>query len=269
MTATAAWEGLLARPLDGNHIAQLYQDDEFLVEALSHFVGSGLAQGDGVVVMATAEHWAACLRQLQSRDVALQEAESCGQLAVLDASDTLSRFMAAGMPDWKRFQDTVGAAINRTRRRYVRIRAFGEMVDILWHRGECLAAVRLEELWNHLVKVQDLSLCCAYRIDNLGEDNYNGQLQSVCEAHSHLIPQRDYDWLEKNVKQASDEVLGSSLAGMLHSLAAARPPATHMPAAQATLLWLKEHMPITASAVLSRLRAHDARPARNFPGALL
>jgi hypothetical protein len=254
MTATAAWEGLLVRPQDGHHIAQLYQDDEFLIEALSHFVGSGLAQGDGVVVIATAQHWEACVRQLKSQDMTLQEAELRGQLAVLDAVDTLSRFMIEGMPDWKSFQDIVGAVINRTRRRYAKVRAL--TVDILWQRGECPAAMRLEELWNHLVKVQDLSLCCAYRIDNLGAASYDGHLQSVCEMHSHLIPQRDYDWLEKNVKQASNDVLGSSLASLLHSLAAACPPAIHMPAAQATLLWLKEHMPITASTVLSRLRAH-------------
>ena len=261
MTATGAWEGLLARPVEGNHIAQLYQDDEFLMEALSHFVGSGLAQGDGVVVIATAQHWEACVRRLKSQDVTLQEAELRGQLAVLDAADALSGFMLEGMPDWKSFQDIVGGVINRTRRRYAKIRAFGEIVDILWQRRECLAAMRLEELWNHLVKVQDLSLCCAYRIDNLGEEDHYGQLQSVCEMHSHLIPQRDYDRLEKTVKQASDDVLGPRLASMLHSLAAAHRPATHMPAAQSTLLWLKEHLPLTAGKILSRLREHRDRPA--------
>ena len=32
---TASWRELLGRPLDGNHIAQIYRDEDFLVDALS------------------------------------------------------------------------------------------------------------------------------------------------------------------------------------------------------------------------------------------
>lgn len=255
MTAAACWQELLARPLDGNHIAQIYQDEDFLTEALSHFAGAGLGRGEGVVVIVTPRHWDACARRLKSQGLALQEAELRGQLAVLDAGEALSQFMVDGMPDWKGFQDVVGSVINQTRRCYVKVRAFGEMVDILWQRRECHAAMRLEELWNHLVKVQDLSLCCAYRINNLDDEAYNGPLESVCEMHSHLIPAQDHVELEGTVRHASEDVLGADLTRVLLSLAAARRPATHMPAAQSTLLWLKEHMPLTASKVLSRVRA--------------
>ena len=256
MTATANWQELLARPLDGNHIAQIYQDEDFLIDALSHFVTTGLAQGDGLVVIATPEHWDACVRRLESGELPLRDAARHGQLVVLDAGKTLSRFMVDGMPDWKRFQDAVGTVINRTRRQYAKIRAFGEMADILWQRGERLAAIRLEQLWSHLVKVQDLALCCAYRIDNLDDTAY-GALARVCEMHSHVIPARDYDRLEQTVNRASDDILGASLARMLHTLAAARQPPTHMPSAQATLLWLKEHMPLTASKILARVRVQQ------------
>ena len=263
MTATATWQELLARPLDGNHIAQIYRDEDFLIDALSHFVATGLAQGDGVVVIATPEHWDACVVCFETRDLLLQDAALRGQLLVLDAGKTLPTLMVDGMPDWKRFQDAVGTVINRTRRQYAKIRAFDEMVDILWQRGARPAAIRLEQLWNHLVKVQDLALCCAYRIDNLDDEAY-GALEHVCAMHSHLIPARDYDRLEQTVKIASDDVLGAPLARMLQSLAFARQPPTHMPSAQATLLWLKEHMPLTASKVLARIRVDHERPARGI-----
>jgi hypothetical protein len=257
----ASWQELLARPLDGSHIAQLYRDRAFLTEALSHFVGLGLAQGEGVVVIARPEHWDDCEQRLKAQGLALQEALGRGQLAVLDAGQTLSKFMVDGMPDWKGFQDVVGSVINQARRRYAKVRAFGEMVDVLWRRGDCMASMRLEELWNHLVKVQDLSLCCAYRIDHLSDEAYNGPLESVCEMHSHVIPTRDYGRLEETVNQASEEVLGAPLARMLHSLAGARRLPTHMPGAQSTLLWLMEHLPLTASKILSRLREHRERSA--------
>jgi hypothetical protein len=259
VTAVASWQELLARPLDGNHIAQLYHDQAFLTEALSHFIGSGLAHGEGVVVIARPEHWACCEQRLRVRDLGLQEAVGQGQLVVLDAGQTLSKFMVDGMPDWKGFQDVVGSVINQTRRRYAKVRAFGEMVDVLWRRGECRASMRLEELWNHLVKVQDLALCCAYRIDHLSDEAYNGPLESVCEMHSHVIPARDYERLEQTVHQACEEMLGPRLAGMMQALAGARRVPAHMPAAQSTLLWLKEHMPLTANKILSRLREYHER----------
>ena len=257
---TASWQELLGRPLDGNHIAQIYRDEDFLVDALSHFVATGLAHGEGIVVVATPEHWEACVSRLETQDVLLRDAVVCGQLAVLDTGKALRAFMVDRMPDWKRFQDAVGTVINRVRRQYAKVRAFSEMVDILWQRAERPAAIRLEQLWNHLVKVQDLALCCAYQIDNLDDAAY-GSLGCVCEMHSHLIPARDYDRLEHTVKTASDDVLGASVGRMLQSLAFARQPSTHMPSAQATLLWLKEHMPLTASKVLARVRMHHERPA--------
>ena len=260
MTATATWQELLARPRDGNHIAQIYRDEDFLIDALSHFVATGLAQGEGIVVIATPEHWDACVLRLEARDVPLRDAALRCQLVVLDAGKTLPSFMVEGMPDWKRFQDAVGTVINRARRQYAKVRAFDEMVDMLWQREERLAAIRLEQLWNHLVKVQDLALCCAYRMDNLDDAAY-GPLERVCQMHSHLIPARDYDRLEQTVETASDDVLGAPLSRMLQSLAFARQPPTHMPSAQATLLWLKAHMPLTASKILARVRVHHESSA--------
>lgn len=256
MSATASWQDLLARPADGNHMCQIYADEAFLVDAIAHFIATGLRRDAGVVVIATAEHWDACTARLAEQKVSLREAEWRGQLVLLDAEKTLSQFMVGGMPDWKSFQDVVGSAINNVRHRYARVRAFGEMVGILWRRGERRAALRLEELWNHLVKVQDLALCCAYRIDGLADDAYDGALASLCEAHSHIIPAPDYRRLDESVARASKEVLGSRVARMLQSLAAERPPSARMPAGQSMLLWLEENMPLTAPRVLARARAH-------------
>ncbi|MGQ0750162.1 MAG: MEDS domain-containing protein [Betaproteobacteria bacterium] len=255
-----SWRSLLEAPVDGNHIVQVYQDDDSLIDTLSHFVGSGLARGEGVVVFVTPRHWEACLRRLGAHGVAPHDAELRGQLVVVDARAALARLMVDGTPDWKTFQDLVGTVINLTRRKYPRVRAFGEMVDLLWQRGQRAAALRLEELWNHLIKVQSLTLCCGYRMDPLEGD----ALQRVCSVHTHLVAAGDHEHLEARVGRASDEVLGPFIARLMRDLAAARRPPTEMPDVQATLLWMKEHMPITAAKVLSRLRVKrsgNARPA--------
>jgi hypothetical protein len=240
---------LLTRPGERHHIAQFYQDEDFLIEALTQFVRGGLAEGEGVVVLATSAHWEASVCRFAAHNVSLQDAESRGQLAFMDAGTALSSVMVDGMPDWKRFQDIVGTVINLTRRKYPRVRAFGEMVNLLWQRREHAAALRLEELWNHLIKVQDLSVCCAYRIDNPHEAGYE-----VCGLHSHLIPARDYGEFEASVNRASEALVGPRIAEMLRALASAHRPLTDMPVAQSTVLWMNEHMPVTARKVLSRAR---------------
>ena len=54
-----AWDALLRTPPARSHLIQIYNDDEVLVRAVAHFVGSGLASGGAAVVIATAEHIAA------------------------------------------------------------------------------------------------------------------------------------------------------------------------------------------------------------------
>ena len=54
------------------------------------------------------------------------------------------------------------AALCRRRSRARPISAFGEMVAILWSKGNAEAAIRLEQLWNDLAQIHFFSLRCAY-----------------------------------------------------------------------------------------------------------
>jgi hypothetical protein len=140
------------------------------------------------------------------------------------------------------------------RLQYPAVRAYGEMVDILWQRGDKAAALRLEEFWNEIARLQTFSLLCAYAIDPLHGDTYAG-LESICRCHTHLIPARDYEELNAAVVEASCKVLDPRLAQMLLTLAASHRPHTAMPLGQAALLWLRQNMPRTADRVLGEVRA--------------
>jgi hypothetical protein len=184
-----------------------------------------------------------------------------GQLRILDAEETLARFMAGGMPQWKPFQEAIGGLIAELRLEHPTVRAYGEMVDVLWQGGSRAAAIRLEEYWNDLGKLQTFSLLCAYRMDPLDGREYGGPLESVCRVHSHLIPARDPRSFDAAVQAASRKVLDQPLAELLLSLAASHRPETKMPAGQATLFWLKQNMPRTAEKILSELRGAASRAA--------
>ena len=236
-----------------NHAAHLYQDSALLAEAVREYVGSGLRDGEAGLIIATPRHRALFVRGLE------RFVES-GQLWVYDAEETLARFMDGGMPDWRTFQEVMGGVIAELRLQYPTVRAYGEMVDVLWQRGEREAAIRLEEYWNELGRLQTFSLLCAYRMDPLDGDSYGGPLESVCRTHSDLVPARDAARFDAAVSAAGAKVLDPQLAQILLALAASHATATRMPAGQAALFWLRQSMPRSADKVLRELR-DGASPA--------
>lgn len=248
MNATSDWRELLRQPRLGDHVVQVYQDDEFLEEAVSGYLRPGLAAGEAAIVIAVPEH---CAR-FASLDPA---AVARGQMVLLDAEETLGTFMRDGLPDPRAFHRVIGGAIAKLRLEHPAVRAYGEMVDVLWQRGSREAAIRLEEQWNQLLRLQTFTLLCAYRMDPLDAGSYGGPLESICGCHSHFIPARDYAHLDEAVAQAARDALDEGLAGMLLSLAAKSHPGASMPLGQAALLWLKRNMPLTAEKVLAGVRA--------------
>jgi hypothetical protein len=252
---TANWRELLQGPSGGDHFVQVYKDEAFLLEAVAEYAGTGLRRGEGVVIIATPSHRAAFMQQLEGNGVAAEEALQRGQLLLLDADETLARFTAGGMPEWQSFRALTGDLIAKLRLEYPTVRAYGEMVDLLWQRGEREAAIRLEEFWNDLAGLQTFSLLCAYYMDNLDQAAYSGPLDCICRVHSHLIAVRDYKRFNEAVVEASEAVLDQTLAQMLLSLSERHRPQTAMTEGQATLLWLQHNMPRTAEKVLAQVRA--------------
>lgn len=256
-----SWKEVLSHARPGDHVAQVYEDSDFFVDAVSHYVTSGLEQGEAVLLIMRDSNWSSLERRLQDAGADPAAAIARGQLHVLEAAQTLARLMKGGMPDADLFRELIGSALTQARWKYPNVRAFGEMVDILWQRGHRIAAQHLEELWNEVIRARGFSLFCAYQMDPLDEGTYGGPIESVCKSHTHLIPARNYGEFDAAVSEASQKVLDRQLASMLHSIAATHRPTTGMPVGQATLLWLTENMPRTADRVLDLVRTRYAEAA--------
>ncbi len=186
-----AWrDGLLESPSTGDHVVQFYEDDEFLVGAVAHFVAAGLAAGEPGLIVATEPHRDAFVERLRRNGSNVDAAVASGQLTMLDAQQTLLRFMVGDEPDWTRFRATLGPAIERCRGTTggARVRVFGEVVDLLWRAGNRAAAIRLEELWNDLGRQQSFTLLCAYAMGNFFMPGDGERFDKVCNRHSHLVP---------------------------------------------------------------------------------
>jgi PAS domain S-box-containing protein len=180
---------VLRAPAD-MHAVQFYESDDFLCGAVAGFIAAGLDAGEPALVIATEEHRLEVCRRLASAGIDLERALRPGRLTFLDARELLSHLMVQGMPDEERFRAHVGRALQASRAgaRGARVRAFGEMVDLLWRDGNPGAAIRLEELWNELGQTQSFSLLCAYVMGNFGKESDAAAFQQVCGAHSHVVP---------------------------------------------------------------------------------
>lgn len=167
-----AWGDLLIHPREGDHLVELYGDDDRLLAThVGRYLGEGLRRLDGLVVIATPSHAEAIARYLADVDAAgALEAERAGRLCYLDAATTLTRLLKDGQPDASRFRATVGEILSQVRRRSGSgsVRAFGEMVGLLWTEGRRAEAAALEAFWNAALLENACSLYCAYPIDFAG-----------------------------------------------------------------------------------------------------
>jgi hypothetical protein len=187
----SSWTELLTRAESGDHVVQLYgEDDQMLAKNVSRYLAEGMRRLDGLLVIATPEHTQATARQLAQDDAsATLEAERAGRLVFLDARTTLERILVNGRPDEGLFDSVVGEAMREVRARSGsgKVRAFGEMVGLLWSEARYAEAELLEALWNALLAGSDYSLFCAYRIDLFGENVDKAALSSIVAAHTHLF----------------------------------------------------------------------------------
>jgi hypothetical protein len=144
------------------HFCQIYGDDNVFLDALEGYVGGGLRAGESVIVIATQIHLEGLERRLEALGVDVEAARSDDRYIALSAEATLDRFMVNGWPNDERFAETICAIIGRGRADGRKVRAFGEMVAVLWARGHYAATVRLEHLWNKLLETERFPIFCAY-----------------------------------------------------------------------------------------------------------
>jgi hypothetical protein len=187
----SSWKDLLKRAEPGGHLVHLYgQDERLLARNVSRFLAEGLRQRDSLIVIATPEHAESIARYLADEaGSATREAEHEGRLVYLDARATLDQLLRGGQPDPIRFAAVVGELLGSLQARSGsgKVRAFGEMVDLLWSDGRHEEAERLEELWNGLIAGSQYSLYCAYAIDLFSSGSDPARLGLIVDSHTHLF----------------------------------------------------------------------------------
>lgn len=169
------------------HSVHFYDRPSSLIDRVCEYVREGLKGGDAAMIICTPEHLHSVDACLGARGFDIAALRASGQYVTLDAANTLDLFMLNGHPDRRRFSDSVGGQLLRTHATYPRVRAFGEMVALLWAMGQSRAALELEDLWNELLGHHPFSLMCAYSLDVLGEPATLQTVVDIAKLHGRVL----------------------------------------------------------------------------------
>jgi hypothetical protein len=263
----------LEQPEPREHLLQLYGSDERrLTTNVGHYLSEGLKLGNGLLVIATKTHNEIFAAKMILADADPIAAVQDGRLVFLDAAETLARFMVRGQPDWAAFENIIGSAIGRLQARpdQTGLRAYGELVGLLWNAGRYSAANRLEIFWNKLLNSNHFNLYCAYPIDVFGSEFQTAALDALLCAHTHLLPAGEEDDLEHAIDRSMDDMLGKRATGLRVLMDSDFEPSwLTLPRAEARILWLRNHLPDEAEKILARARQYyqmsHSRAATEIP----
>jgi hypothetical protein len=166
----------------GDHLVQFYADENELARFVGGYLLGAAEAGAGSIVIATPEH-----RRAFQKVLAAAPCEA-HRLPVIwrDARDTLGQLMSGDHPDPAKFDDVIGGLVRSTLGTHP-VRAYGEMVALLWEAGNIEGAIELEALWNRLGHELRFALLCAYPSQVVSGTLASQALLEVRGSHSAAI----------------------------------------------------------------------------------
>ncbi len=112
----------------------------------------------------------------------LADAESEGRLLLLDPYASLDLLISGGEVDAVAFETHVADTLRGAKERFGEVRAYGEIVNILWSRGDVTAALNFERAWSELHEEFAFAALCAYPLSRAPESS--GHFAALCELHT-------------------------------------------------------------------------------------
>lgn len=190
-----------------DHVVQIYENDEVFLDLLEGFVTGGFKSGDGVIVIATAEHLDALNQRLRTHGFDLFSLTLRDLYIPLNDRETLSQFMINGWPDENLFYHLLTKLLFRARKKNRQVRAFGEMTALLLAQGHSGASVHLEHLWSRFCETEAFCIFCAYPRSGFTEDA-NASIMNICGCHAKMIARLSKSAPELLYKNIAQKIVG-------------------------------------------------------------
>ena len=167
------------------HTVQLFDSSKSLADSVAEFLVTGLQRGENLLLVATPEHRELLTKRLADLGWSVRTLVAANRMVVLDAAQTLDKFMRRDTPSPVAFDEVVGSLVHRLAAGK-RLWIYGEMVDVLAARGNYRGAHQLEEIWNMLGQRECFTLFCGYASGHFGDPRTAKALADICATHCQV-----------------------------------------------------------------------------------
>ncbi|MGC2705052.1 MAG: response regulator [Candidatus Acidiferrales bacterium] len=175
------------------HEVEFYRNDVSFLDRCARFMGTALANGDSVILVATLSHCNTLRQRLESEGCDVAEAIERGRYLVLEPACVLSEFLVNGQPDSARlikFAGTlVATALKAATGKHPRVAACGECSALLYAQGQAEAAIEMERLWDEIARTHGVDILCGYPIERFLSEEQRPIFQRICAEHSAVYAQ--------------------------------------------------------------------------------
>lgn len=254
-----------------SHRVRFYAEEISLIDELEAFVCAAIENGHGAICFGATQHLAELADRKTMSGPVMHAAITEGRYLTMDVPCVLSAVMAGGEFDEGEACDFFATAITKTfatvKRRQKHVAVFGEIAAALWSEGNFADVLRLEHLWNNLVRAYPVTLLCGYPVEVFCHPANQEPFQMICEEHSAAGCPTDHPALDR-VENPWQTVPHERLLAQERQHIQGQPGANcagwerHYRAAllEADDIGLFEKVEIAQAAVLTRLREQQSEP---------
>lgn len=175
------------------HEAHFYSSDEVWLDGFEQFIGTALNGGKAVIVFASESHRNNLTSRLEAHGIDMTAAMDQRKYLPLDPLTVLAKFMVDDMPDpgrlFKVLNDLIDTVSSSTGAAHTRIVACGGLAPVLLSQGKPESAIRLEQLWDQVVKRYGLDTLCTYSQGSFASEQSKDVFQRICALHSAVHSQ--------------------------------------------------------------------------------
>lgn len=170
-----------------DHVVHFYHSEEELATQAGGYLAEAIQGGGVAIVIASEKRQIAFERRLAEAGIDVSAARASGAWLVVDAEEALSQSTVNDKPDVGRFDAVIGKLVRQAADSGGPVRAYGEMVAMLWEAGLLTAAIKLEEMWNELIRKGKFALLCAYPAGSIPGDQHSAAFTEVCRLHAAVV----------------------------------------------------------------------------------
>ena len=182
-----AGRGVLAVHPGTPHVVSFYDDRTTLERCIVHYAIEGLHADDTVVLIVATSSIQTVRDAIAAHGFEVDDLARRGRLVLFDADATLKSVTTQNGIDWPAVRALAGRLVGDAKATGRPMRLFGEMVAILWQRGDVQQAMDLERLWHERAHEHGFDVLCAYPPMVTTVPMASGQINTMCALHDATV----------------------------------------------------------------------------------